>query len=651
MTATTPDGPAGDMSAGETAQALLAPPSPGLAMTVRRKIWLAFGVLATITLLLGLAGLNNVVKTGNRVIDSYDKPLASMSYARLALGKFAGEATALDELEAIHDPMARATLGRDIDRLAQLTGNYLRLAVERATSERTARAARDTANDAALWDAARRDVISGLGGSGIHDELARRANTVIADFEILIEVAAEDGLAARQKALRTIEDYRRLAAGATFLALTIGALVALFLSRRMMKPIAEASRAAQRIAMGELDVAIKPGGHDELGELLRAMTVMRDNIRRTVRHEIDARRAAQDGLAIAIESSPACVILVDGTRRIVVANAQAREFFPSLADRLAPGDPFPTELETALNATTGEIGLSDGRWLRLSRKSTADRGFVMVGVDITPLKERESALIAAKEGAEAANQAKTDFLANMSHELRTPLNSVIGFSEMIAAEMLGPVGQAKYKEFASDILFSGRHLLAIINHVLDIAKLQWGKMKVELVPVDLNETVEAAVRMTLPQAQKASVALDLETESGLARVDGDATRLRQVVLNLLSNAIKFTPAGGRVVVAMKHVGEVLELSVSDTGIGMKPEDIPKALEPFNQVDAEIARKYGGTGLGLPLSKLFVELHGGDLAIDSEPGRGTVVTVTLPVSQHYRDLPAMAIANGAISDAA
>jgi two-component system, cell cycle sensor histidine kinase PleC len=219
----------------------------------------------------------------------------------------------------------------------------------------------------------------------------------------------------------------------------------------------------------------------------------------------------------------------------------------------------------------------------------------------------------------------------MSHELRTPLNAVIGFSEMISAEMLGPVGQPKYKEFAADILFSGRHLLQIINHVLDIAKLQWGKMAIEHEPLSLADVAAEAVRIARAQAQAGGITLDIQIDDALPVIAGDRTRLRQIVLNLLSNAIKFTPAGGRVDVVLSCRDGKVELAVRDTGIGMNQADIPKALEPFQQADASIARKYGGTGLGLPLCKLFVELHGGTMAIASAPGHGTTVTVTLPVA--------------------
>jgi two-component system cell cycle sensor histidine kinase PleC len=399
----------------------------------------------------------------------------------------------------------------------------------------------------------------------------------------------------------------------------------------MTRPIAEASRAAHRLASGELDVPIDGfDREDELGALLAAMTVMRDNIRAMMLREVAAKHAAQDDLAVAIDTAPAAMILVGRDGRISVTNSQALDFFADDAATLNTGELFSSRLARAFDDPSGELRLDDGRWLKLVRRITKDGGFVAVASEITVLKARETALIAQRDVAEAASRAKTDFLANMSHELRTPLNAVIGFSEMISSEILGPVGQPKYKEFAADILFSGRHLLQIINHVLDIAKLQWGKMEIDRVPTDLAAVAAEAVRIARAQAQAGDVTLDMTVAGPVPPIAGDKIRLRQVMLNLLSNAIKFTAAGGRVDVSLTRHGGAVEIAVRDTGIGMRSSDIPKALEPFQQANSTIARKYGGTGLGLPLCKLFVELHDGTVAIASALGQGTTVTVTLPI---------------------
>ena len=305
-------------------------------------------------------------------------------------------------------------------------------------------------------------------------------------------------------------------------------------------------------------------------------------------------------------------------------------FFPG-ARELAQGSPLPAPLEEALVEPKGEMRLADGRWLRLSRSASNDGGFVVIASDITELKERETALQQAKDEAEAASRAKTQFLANMSHELRTPLNAVIGFSEIIAGEMIGPIGVPKYKEYASDIVASGRHLLDVINDILDSVKLQSGKLTLRLEPVPIAEVVETAIRMMREQAESAGIKLNSSVERVIMHIDADLIRLRQVMLNLLSNAIKFTSRGGLVAVTAQRVAAGIRVAVSDTGIGIAPDDIPKALEPFNQVDNSLSRKYGGTGLGLYLSKLYVEGHGGALTIESAPGVGTTVAFTVPAS--------------------
>jgi len=292
---------------------------------------------------------------------------------------------------------------------------------------------------------------------------------------------------------------------------------------------------------------------------------------------------------------------------------------------------LPPGVEAALAGPTGEMHISDGRWLRLSKSERSDGGFVLVASDITSLKEREAALRAAKEQAEASNRAKTEFVTNMSHELRTPLTAIIGFSEIIANESFGPVGQPRYREFADDILHSGRHLLEVINDMLDIAKLQSGMTELRLQRVPSHGIVESAVRIVRKRAEEAGVALELAIPPDMPIIEVDHLRMRQVLLNLLSNAIKFTPDGGKVSVIAERHDAALAITVRDTGIGMAPEDIPRALQPFVQVDNSLARRHGGTGLGLPLAKLFVDLHGGQFTIRSALGKGTSVTIVLPTS--------------------
>jgi two-component system cell cycle sensor histidine kinase PleC len=205
--------------------------------------------------------------------------------------------------------------------------------------------------------------------------------------------------------------------------------------------------------------------------------------------------------------------------------------------------------------------------------------------------------------------------------------------------MMGPVGQPKYKEFANDILVSGRHLLDLINDLLDCAKLQAGKMVLRFEPTAIGEVVDTAVRMVRNEAESAAVRLTCHIDPGIAPISADPIRLRQVLLNLLSNSIKFTPAQGLIAVTVRQSGESVRVAVSDTGVGMAPEDIPRALEPFTQIEESLTRKHGGTGLGLAVSKMLVESHGGSLTLDSERGVGTTVSLLLPVARGLPEAPA------------
>ena len=241
-------------------------------------------------------------------------------------------------------------------------------------------------------------------------------------------------------------------------------------------------------------------------------------------------------------------------------------------------------------------------------------------------------LVRAHAEAEAASRAKSEFLANMSHELRTPLNAIIGFAEVIERETFGPAS-ARYREYASDIHGSGRHLLQVINDILDLAKVEAGQMLLHEVRLDPALVMQGCVRLIKPRAAKTNVRLYTAFDPNLPVLLADEARLRQIALNLLSNAVKFTKPGGRVSIStgLDTAGEIT-IAVADTGIGMTPDEVRIALEPFRQVTSSLSRSNEGTGLGLPLTKTLVELHGGRLDITSVPGRGTTVTVIFPPSR-------------------
>jgi signal transduction histidine kinase len=245
------------------------------------------------------------------------------------------------------------------------------------------------------------------------------------------------------------------------------------------------------------------------------------------------------------------------------------------------------------------------------------------------LRRNRDQLAAAKEAAEAANRAKTEFLANMGHELRTPLNAIIGFSSIIRDGKFGPVA-SKYGEFAAAIAESGEHLLKVINNILEMARAEADRLVLVEEEVEIARAVAFSLGTIEEMARRAEINCQTEVPDDLPQFLGDAAKLRQILINLLSNAIKFTPPGGQVRVSVERErNDGLAFRIEDTGIGMSPESVPLALTPFGQIDRGLDRKHDGAGLGLPLAKRLVELHGGTMEIESAPGKGTAVTAHFP----------------------
>ncbi|HVJ42820.1 MAG TPA: ATP-binding protein [Dongiaceae bacterium] len=263
-------------------------------------------------------------------------------------------------------------------------------------------------------------------------------------------------------------------------------------------------------------------------------------------------------------------------------------------------------------------------------------GYRGTGIDITSEMTAMASLRHAKEQAEIANRTKTTFLANMSHELRTPLNAILGFSEVIRDQLFGAAGNERYVDYARSINDAGRHLLRLINDLLDISRIESGRMDLQESLVDLRDVVRSCELLTREAARSNHLDLTVDIAPLIGRLRADERKLKQALLNLVGNAVKFTPAGGHIAVTatLLESGDV-SIAVSDTGIGMAAADIPKALTPFMQIDGGLDRRHEGSGLGLPLARALIELHQGRLDIASSPGRGTTVTLILPAERHIR----------------
>jgi signal transduction histidine kinase len=251
--------------------------------------------------------------------------------------------------------------------------------------------------------------------------------------------------------------------------------------------------------------------------------------------------------------------------------------------------------------------------------------------DRIKLMNREARLARTEARAmEIATKHKSEFLANMSHELRTPLNAILGFSEMLRERYFGEL-TAKQAEYVNDIREAGSHLLALINDILDLAKVEAGRMELDLSDFHLRSAVDSAITLVKERATRHGIMLDRNVEEGLGLIRGDERKIKQILLNLLSNAVKFTPDGGRISVEAKPSGQMVEISVSDSGVGIAPEDQRSVFQEFKQVGRDVARKAEGTGLGLALTKRFVELHGGSIRLQSAPGKGSIFVFTLPLA--------------------
>jgi two-component system cell cycle sensor histidine kinase PleC len=314
-------------------------------------------------------------------------------------------------------------------------------------------------------------------------------------------------------------------------------------------------------------------------------------------------------------------------------------------------------------ARSFELQLEDGRWLQINERRTKDGGFVSVGTDITQLKRHESKLVDGerrlmatiadlrqsrqklelqaqqlveladkyaeeKDRAEEANKTKSEFLANISHELRTPLNAIIGFSEIMQSGMFGELGSPKYREYCQDIHDSGTYLLGVINDILDMSRIEAGRLVLDLEELVLDDLVEESIRIVSAQASTQKIEVRPEVGANL-RLAGDRRAIKQIMLNLLSNAVKFTPAGGHITVRARSTGSAVIFSVEDTGIGIPKEALRNLGRPFEQVENQFTKSHRGSGLGLAITSSLVALHGGAMRIRSREGHGTVVSVRFP----------------------
>ena len=603
--------------------------------TIGAKIFGAFAAMSAVIGLMGLVGYGVLSAAGNIAVTTFDGPLMAINYARAAQTDFTE--MQMDELRYEHaTAVEQPAIAAEIAELASTFSQDLDVAAQRSLEADEKKAIEEIAPLVQRWRQAR--------GKGDRPALEKLDRQIDDKFDLLIEYNTDHSFIGRRQTVTNINRYRYVSIGITLFALLLAGGITLMLRARIVRPLQAAATVADRIAKGELQTPIPSGGSDETGALLRSMTVMQDNIREMMTREMDMRRSAENRLADALETSREGVILVSPDGKIVLAKSMLREFFPKVADSLVSGADFSAGLalmQTQLAQreegdvdTSGhtELQLADGRWIRMTASATSEGGSIIFLSNFTMIKDREESLRQATREAEAANAAKTRFLANMSHELRTPLNAIIGFSEIIYRQLFGALGNPRYQEYSGDILRSGRHLLDVINSVLDLSKSESGKMVLDRKAIDMRDVLQDCITMVREQLADAKLRFVVMGLDQALPLSGDPAKLRQIFLNLLSNAIKFTESGGTVTLGVDHTPNGISVMVGDTGIGMSREDLHIALQPFGQVDNRLERKYEGTGLGLPLTRALVELHGAVMTIDSARGQGTRITVSFALAE-------------------
>jgi two-component system cell cycle sensor histidine kinase PleC len=382
----------------------------------------------------------------------------------------------------------------------------------------------------------------------------------------------------------------------------------------------------------------------------------------------------------AVETISEAFVLWDDQNRLVMCNSKYQQFHGLPDTVMRAGTPYEAVIALAsepivrkrvavegkdeAESCTYEAQLEDGRWLHINERRTRDGGYVSVGTDVTMLKKNQKRLgeseqqlrssvselrlsrrelehqkqqlvdlaekyALEKNRAEAANRAKSDFLANISHELRTPLNAVIGFSEVMQQALFGPLGHPKYQEYARDIHASGAFLLEVINDILDMSKIEAGRMGLDIDSVDVADIIEDSMKVVSQAAAERGIELNRHGPSRLM-LEADRRALKQIFLNLLSNAVKFTREDGSVDVHLSRTKGTVRIAIKDTGIGIPEADIIKLGRPFEQVENQFSKSHQGSGLGLAISRALIELHGGTLRITSREGQGTTVICTLPM---------------------
>ena len=433
--------------------------------------------------------------------------------------------------------------------------------------------------------------------------------------------------------------------------LALGFALTFIILRSIAVPLHRLVGAIDGLSAGDLSVPIPSAGSDEIGAMARTLALFRDSLRERDRFAAEAE-AQRKTIAAAIATISEGFVLYDFNDRIVLFNEQFRAIYPGLADIIKQGTTFGEVLEAVVSRSLVDLGNQSpqdwiaerrarrehsggfaeyrygGRYIRISERRIQGGGTVAVYSDITELRQHNLELEQARELSEVANRTKSQFLANMSHELRTPLNAIIGYSEILQ-EDAADGGQEHFVTDLKKIEGAGRHLLGLINDILDLSKVEAGKMEVFIEEVDIPSLLEEVGAIIRPLVAKSGNTLELRVAPEIGSIRTDRTKVKQCLLNVLSNASKFTQNGKLTLAIERTDRATVQMTISDTGIGMSPAQLGRLFQAFSQADASTTKKFGGTGLGLAITRHFCRLLGGDISVASRVGEGSTFTIVIP----------------------
>ncbi len=548
--------------------------------SIGAKIFAAFVAMSLIIAATGFAGYLVLSAAGNIAVVTYDGPLMAISYSRAAHADFI-QMQALEQRIEHADPSQDAALASEMDDMAATFSGDLDVAASRASAPDEHRLIEQIGPLVKRRRTAR--------AHGDQASLARLEDTINEKFDLLIELITDHGFVARRQTVTNIADFKYASVAITVFALLLAAGITLALRSRIVRPLRAAARVADRIAHGELETTIPQGGADETGALLNSMTVMQDNIREAMTREKELRRSAENRLVDALETSREGVMLVDPDGKVVMSNSTLRWLLPRhrlQADARHPvryracpdpGPACPNRRPPRGHYHPPDMrGAGIGGWPLAAHDRKRD---LRRRLDLLPLRlyrhqgARGELAPHAKREAEAANASKTRFLANMSHELRTPLNAIIGFSEIINGQFFGEIGNERYLDYSGGILRSGRHLLAVINDVLDLSKSEAGKMVLMARDTDMADLLSDCIAMVGEQCAEAG--LDLAA-SGLDQpltLNADPAKLRQIFSTSCPTPSSSPKEAARFRWRRWISGTSIAVTVADTGIGMDPADV------------------------------------------------------------------------------